>query len=69
MSRAVLISCSVCDRQKGEFNSWFALDPGRELIILRAEDVPRDMVDRYDDICGESCLVKAISAWCAGVAK
>jgi hypothetical protein len=69
MARNTAVTCDTCGAVKGIANHWFAVDRAKELLVLRAEDVPVDLADRYTDLCSENCLHRAISAWCAGVVK
>ena len=58
--RSETISCDICGKPKGETNHWYKLSARiGQLLIQKSDGV--DFSEIELDICGESCLIKAIS--------
>lgn len=57
------IRCDVCTIEKGETNKWFLVNASNhEIVAVNWNDeLAKD--ERYEHICGESCLQKRISQW------
>ena len=54
------IYCDICEKKKGASNHWYKLSARiGQLLIQKSGGV--DFSEIELDICGESCLIKAIS--------
>jgi hypothetical protein len=61
------VKCDICARQKAEVNHWLVAitRPGFEGILfvpVEAAEEPRNPDFVYQDICGQGCAIKRLSA-------
>lgn len=70
MARTEKITCDVCGTEKKKTNHWFTLrvvfevnSAVREIVISKGLNFPQSAKDVRDyEICGETCLLRKISA-------
>jgi hypothetical protein len=63
-----IVRCNICQIEKREINHWLVAitRPGLEgIMFVPAESIeePRRSGYTYEDLCGQGCAHKRLSAW------
>jgi hypothetical protein len=66
MSTFTTQKCDICNRTKTESNNWFLLDTSfPEEFKLRRWNDDIATQSKYEHLCSESCVVKALNKFLA----